>query len=232
MWKSVRRQLKRLVLLLLLAFIALQCWFGGWVLWYKHHNPEHTAFMSRSLTRLQVHNPNATLTHIYVPYNQISNHAKRAVIGAEDSKFVQHIGFDVEGIQHALKKNLRQGERVAGGSTITQQLAKNLFLTGSRSYGRKAEEAIISLQLELFLSKQRILELYLNYAEWGDGLYGIEAASRHYFGVSAAQLSSWQAARLAAMLPKPRYYQRVGSTEWLQQKTGIILRRLDKVAIP
>lgn len=229
---TVWRYIKRTLLALVVFFTGLQLWYGAQVLWLLDHNPSMTSYMEIGLARLQRSKPNAVLTHQFIPYKNISEHAKRAVIGAEDSKFANHIGFDVEGIRYAIKKNLRAGEKVAGGSTITQQLAKNLFLTGSRSYGRKVQEAIITLQLEVLLSKERILELYLNYAEWGSGLYGIESAARYYYGTSAGQLNSWQAARLAAMLPKPRYYQHVGSTEWLEQKTAIVQRRMPKVILP
>lgn len=231
-WQRTRRYSLRILLIVFLFFIGLQLWYGAQVLWLRQHNPTTTSYMEIGLARLHESRPNAVLTQRFVPYPKISDNAKRAVLGAEDSKFASHFGFDVEGIRHAIKKNLRAGEKVAGGSTISQQLAKNLFLTGSRSYGRKAQEAIITLQLEILLSKERILELYLNYAEWGSGLYGIDAASHYYFGISASQLNSWQAARLAAMLPKPRYYQQVGSTEWLEQKTGIIQRRMPKVILP
>lgn len=226
------RYSKRIILIIFLLLTSLQLWYGAQVLWLRQHNPSMTSYMEIGLARLQKSDLDAALTQHFVPYKDISDNAKRAVLGAEDSKFANHPGFDIEGIRHAIKKNLRAGEKVAGGSTISQQLAKNLFLTGSRSYARKFQEAIITLQLEVLLSKERILELYLNYAEWGSGLYGIDAAARYYFGTSASQLNSWQAARLAAMLPKPRYYQQVGSTEWLEQKTAILQRRMPKVILP
>lgn len=231
-WRRTRRYSLRIMFIIFLLFVGLQLWYGAQVLWLRQHNPSMTSYMEIGLARLQESKPNAALTQHFVPYQHISDNAKRAVLGAEDSKFAHHFGFDVEGIRHAIKKNLHAGEKVAGGSTISQQLAKNLFLTGSRSYGRKVQEAIITLQLEVLLSKERIFELYLNYAEWGSGLYGIDAAAHYYFGTSASQLNSWQAARLAAMLPKPRYYQQVGSTEWLEQKTGILQRRMPKVILP
>ena len=137
------------------------------------------------------------------------------IIAAEDMKFVDHEGFDWEGIQRAMEKNQKKGKAVAGGSTITQQLAKNLFLSGSRSYIRKGEEAIITLMLEAVLDKRRILELYLNVAEWGNGVFGAEAAARHYYGASAASLGPEQAARLAAMLPRPQFYDRNRGSEYL-----------------
>ncbi len=145
------------------------------------------------------------------------------MVAAEDAKFVEHEGFDWEGIQLAIEKNQRKGRVVAGGSTITQQLAKNLFLTPARSYVRKAEEAVITVMLEALLPKRRILEIYLNVVEWGSGVFGAEAAARKYFGVSAAQLSPEQAARLAAMAPNPRFYERNPGAPGLNRKIGIIL---------
>lgn len=225
--KKILTRSRTLLLWLLLGLIAVQLWFGYQVFTLRNDQPDLSAFMARAIAQRET-----PLRHHYVPYASISVHAKRAVIGAEDSRFVSHHGIDVEGMQAAWEKNRDAGAPVAGGSTITQQLAKNLYLSARRSYVRKAQEAMIALYLELLLDKRRILELYLNYAEWGDGLYGIDAAARYYFGTSAAQLNSWQAARLAAMLPKPRYYQRHGSTDWLQQKTAIIQRRAAMVSIP
>ena len=225
--KRALKSLRLFLLCLFLAVVAVQGWYLFQVWQLRDSQPQHSAFMARAAAQREL-----PLRHHYVPYSRISVHAKRAVIGAEDSKFVEHHGFDIEGLKHAWDKNRDAGAPVAGGSTITQQLAKNLFLTGKRSYLRKAQEAMIALYMETLLDKRRILELYLNYAEWGNGVYGIEAASRYYFGAPAAQLDSWQAARLAAMLPKPRFYDRHGSTDWLQQKTAIVQRRAPKVVIP
>ena len=167
-----------------------------------------------------------------MPYDRISVNLKRAMVAAEDAKFVDHEGFDWDGIQLALEKNQKKGRVVAGGSTITQQLAKNLFLSPSRSYWRKAEEAVITVMLEAMLSKRRILEIYLNVIEWGNGMFGAEAAARHYFGVSAAQLSAEQAARLAAMAPNPRFYERNQGAPGLNRKIGIILARMPSAELP
>ena len=134
---------------------------------------------------------------------------------AEDAKFTEHDGFDWEGIQRAMDKNQRRGRIVSGGSTITQQLAKNLFLSGERSAWRKAQEAAITAMLEAVMSKRRIFEIYLNVAEWGENVFGAEAAAQHYFGVKAADLSEDQAAHLAAMLPRPRYYDRNRDSAYL-----------------
>ena len=144
----------------------------------------------------------------WVPYAKISPQLKRAMIAAEDAKFVEHAGFDWDGIQTALDKNERRGRVVAGGSTITQQLAKNLFLSPAKSYCARARRPSSPCMLEAMLPKQRILELYLNVIEWGNGVFGAEAAAQRYFGMSAAQLSAEQAARLAAMAPEPRCFER------------------------
>ena len=156
----------------------------------------------------------------------------RAIVAAEDAKFVDHEGFDWEGIQRAIEKNQRKGRAVAGGSTISQQLAKNLFLTPQRSYLRKAEEALITLMIEATMDKRRILEIYLNVVEWGNGVFGAEAAAQHYFGVSAAGLDGWQAAWLAGALPNPRYYDRHRSAPGLARKALIIAERMPDAAIP
>lgn len=225
--KRALKSLRRLLLCLLLAVFVLQGWYLLQVWQLRDSQPQHSAFMKRMAAQHE-----QPLHHYYVPYSSISVHAKRAVIGAEDSKFVLHHGFDVEGLKHAWEKNRDAGAPVAGGSTITQQLAKNLFLSGKRSYLRKAQEAMITLYMEGLLDKRRILELYLNYAEWGNGVYGIEAAAQHHFGIPASRLDAWQAARLAAMLPKPRFYDRHGTTDWLAKKTAIVQRRAWQVAIP
>jgi monofunctional biosynthetic peptidoglycan transglycosylase len=154
------------------------------------------------------------------------------MIAAEDAKFVEHEGFDWDGIALAIEKNERRGRIVAGGSTITQQLAKNLFLSGSRSWLRKGEEAIITLMLEALLDKRRIFELYLNVIEWGNGVFGAEAAAQRYFGVPASRLSAEQAARLAAMAPNPRFYEHNQAAPGLNRKIRIILARMGAAEVP
>ena len=183
--------------------LAVHLWFAAHILWWRDHPVGETSFMAYRMDELHARNPKAALQYRWVPYDRISTNLKRAMVAAEDAKFVDHEGFDWDGIQQALEKNQRRGRVVAGGSTITQQLAKNLFLTPSRSYLRKAEEAVITVMLEALLTKRRILEIYLNVIEWGSGVFGAEAASRHYFGAPAAALSAEQAARLAAMAPNP-----------------------------
>lgn len=217
---------------LVLAFIGYQGWFLAHILYWRNHDPNSTSFIEARLEFLHEKRPGASIAHQWVPYNRVSAHLKRAVIAAEDAKFVAHEGFDWEGIQKAMEKNQRRGRVVAGGSTITQQLAKNLFLSGERSVLRKGQEAIITAMLEAFLGKRRILELYLNVVEWGDTVFGAEAAARHYFGTGAAQLNAEQSARLAAMLPRPRFYERRGETEYLAQRAETILARMPSAQVP
>ncbi len=224
--------LLRGVLALLLIITLYQLWLFAHIAWWVNHNPSTTAFMEQRLDVMQETNPDAKLEQQWVPYNRISNHLKRALIAAEDAKFVDHEGFDWEGIQKAYEKNLKKGRIVAGGSTISQQLAKNLFLSTQRTPWRKLEEAIITVMLEKTMDKQRIFEIYLNMIEWGNGVFGAEAAARHYYKISAAQLSAFQAAKLAAMVPNPRYYDTHREAKGLQRKTGIILQRINDADIP
>lgn len=220
----------------LLAAIGLallwQFWLLGWVLYWNWFNPGTTRFMEIRLAELQDKRPDAHLKKQWVPYERISVHLKRAIIAAEDARFADHEGFDWDGIQRAMEKNQKKGRFVAGGSTISQQLAKNLFLTPERSLFRKGEEAIITLMIENIWSKRRIFEVYLNVIEWGNGVFGAEAAARHYYGVGAAQLGPEQAARLAGMVPSPRYYDRNRNAPGLTRKTSIILARMPAAELP
>jgi len=217
---------------LVLAFIALQLWFLGHILYYRYYPPGETSFMSFRMAELHAKKPDAKLAYQWVPYDRIATSLKRALIAAEDAKFVEHEGFDWDGIQVALDKNWKRGKTVAGGSTISQQLAKNLFLSPSRSWLRKGEEALITLMLEGTLDKERILELYLNVIEWGNGVFGAEAAAQKYFGIHASQLSADQAARLAAMAPNPRFYERNPNAPGLTKKIGIIRTRMGASELP
>ena len=220
--------------LLLLAglFLLMQCWYLAHVLWWKAFDPASTAFMEAGLERLQEKKPDAELRYRWVDYNRVSVHLKRAVIAAEDSRFLAHEGFDWEGIEKAVERNLRKGRIVAGGSTISQQLAKNLFLSASRNPFRKLQEAVITVMIETLWSKRRILEVYLNVIEWGNGIFGAEAASRRYFRVPASGLGPDQAAHLAAMIPNPRYYERNQSARGLLTRTAIIAARMGQVSVP
>lgn len=214
-------------LLALIVLLALyQVWLFSHVWWWVDHNPSASAFMEEQLAKLQEDDPEAELRHKWVPYERISPNLKRALIASEDAKFLDHEGFDWEGIQTAWEKNLKKGRIVAGGSTISQQLAKNLFLSSRKTPWRKGEEAIITLMLEKMMSKRRIFEIYLNVIEWGNGVFGAEAAARYYYKTSAASLGAPQAAKLAAMVPNPRYFDKNRSDRKLLRKAAIIQRRM------
>ena len=218
--------------LVVLAVVALHAYFATMIWWWRDHPPRETAFMTERMDALRAKNPRAPLHYRFVPYERIAMPLKRAMIAAEDAKFVDHEGFDWDGIALALEKNEKRGHIVAGGSTITQQLAKNLFLSGSRSWLRKGEEAVITLMLEAMLDKRRIFELYLNVIEWGSGVFGAEAAAQRYFGESAARLSAEQSARLAAMAPNPRFYEHNPGAPGLNRKIRIILARMPAADLP
>lgn len=230
--KVLRRIIFWLVAAPIALLLAIQLYFFVQIWWWVDHNPESTSFMNHQLVVLREKNPRAELKHRWVPYNRISNHLKRAIIAAEDAQFSEHDGVDWEAMQKAYEKNLKKGKVVAGGSTITQQLAKNLFLSGERSYLRKAQEVVITYMLEYMMSKERIFEIYLNVVEWGVGVFGAEAAAQHYYGVSAAQLGPAQAARLAVMLPRPRFYDKFRGSPYLARRADIILRRMGVAEVP
>ncbi|HWM42033.1 MAG TPA: monofunctional biosynthetic peptidoglycan transglycosylase [Burkholderiales bacterium] len=211
----------------LVAVIAVQLWFLSHLIYWSNFNPSTTAFMDRYLEK-----PGAKLRHTWVSYGRISEHLKRAVVAAEDAKFLDHEGFDWEAITKAIQKNESRGKVVAGASTITQQLAKNLFLSGSRSWLRKGQEAAITWMMERTLSKRRILEIYLNVAEWGEGVFGAEAAARHHFGAPAAALTPEQAAWLAAILPSPKRYERGRRTPYVEGRMVTISSRMGYAQIP
>jgi monofunctional biosynthetic peptidoglycan transglycosylase len=220
------------LLLSLCALVVLQIWFVVHIWHWMDHNPDSTAFMRARLAVIRADEPHERLSHRWVPYRRISLHLKQAVIAAEDAKFADHSGFDWDAMQEAHKQNVRQGEIVRGASTITQQLAKNLFLSGERTWWRKAQEAAITVMLETILPKRRILEIYLNVAEWGDGVYGAEAAAHYHFKVPASALTPAEAARLAAMLPSPRSYPPGRDTLYLQQRSADILSHMHYARVP
>ena len=230
--KTLRRWAGWAILLFLGLILLYQLWIFLHIIWWKYYNPSNSAFMEDRLVVLHEKNPDAKLRHNWIPYDKISLNLKRALVPAEDANFMEHEGFDWDAIQRAYEKNMKKGKVVAGGSTISQQLAKNLFLSSKRSSWRKLEEAIITVMLETVLSKQRIFEIYLNIIEWGNGVFGAEAASRYYFDKSAANLDAWEAARLASMVPNPRYYDRNRSTAFLDKKTNLILGRMPSAEVP
>lgn len=222
----------RLVVWVFVAVLLYQAYLFGSVAWYRWVDPQQTAFMADERARLSKLEPPKSIEQTWVSYDQISRYAKRAVIASEDTGFMDHSGIEWEAIEQAARANFESGEIRRGGSTITMQVAKNLFLSSDRSYIRKAQELVIAMMIELVWDKQRILEVYLNVAEWGVGVFGIEAAAKHYFGVSASRLNPRQAAWLAAILPAPKRYDRQRQSAWVDRKTGIILRRMPQVQIP
>jgi monofunctional biosynthetic peptidoglycan transglycosylase len=226
------RWVKWIFILPVLLFLVVQLYFFLQIWWWVGHNPSMTSFMRQQQSVLQEKNPKANIQQMWVPYNRISNNLKRAIIASEDANFSEHEGVDWEAMQKAYEKNTKKKKVVSGGSTITQQLAKNLFLSGSRSYLRKGEELMITFMLESLMDKERIFEIYLNVVEFGTGTFGAEAAARHYYGVSAANLSAVQAAKLAVMLPNPRYFDKHRDSNYLARRTGVILRRMGSADLP
>jgi len=226
------RWLGRLALLAVAAVALLQLWYVGWIVLYRWVDPAETAFMARERARIEKLRPGVGLKHVWVDYGGISAHLKRAVVAAEDARFIEHEGVDWDAIQKALEANRKRGRPARGGSTISQQLAKNLFLSPERSYVRKGQELAITYMIEALWDKRRILEVYLNVAEWGDGVFGAEAAARHYFGTSASRLGPEESARLAVMLPRPKYYDRNRGSDYLARRAGTILRYMGDAAIP
>ena len=226
------RWLWRLALLAAAALLLLQIWYLGWIALYRWIDPGETAFMARERARIEKLRPGAGLRHLWVDYAAISPHLKRAVVTAEDARFIEHEGVDWDAIQKALEAKRKRGRPARGGSTISQQLAKNLFLSPERSYVRKGQELVITYMIEALWDKRRILEVYLNVAEWGDGVFGAEAAARHYFGTSSSRLGPEDSARLAAMLPRPKFYDRNRGSEYLARRAATILRYMGDAAIP
>ena len=216
-------------LLVVVSFILLvQLWIFSSLVWWRTHPVETTMFM-----RLDYWSePSEPIHHKWRDYDQISDYVKRAVVTSEDGKFMHHHGFDWEGMQYALERNQDKGKVVAGGSTISQQLAKNLFLYNKRSFIRKGQEAVATWMMERMWSKQRILEVYLNSVEFGENIYGVEAASQHYFGKSSRSLSRDQAAFLAAILPNPKYYQEHQNDRRIQIRKKMIRKYMRYSQIP
>ena len=229
----------------LVALLALQAVFAARIALMARLDPHSTAFMRSEMWR-RTHQGapgQSPWSQQWVGADRISVHLKRAVIASEDDGFVQHAGVDWSAIETAWGKNQKIARRspsgtgdrsakIVGGSTITQQLAKNLLLSGERSFVRKGQEFLLTLWLEAFLDKRHILELYLNSVEWGDGVFGAEAAARRYFGVSAQQLNPEQAARLAVMLPAPKMFERRPQSAYLNRRTGTILARMGSATLP
>jgi monofunctional biosynthetic peptidoglycan transglycosylase len=209
------------------------------VAYLKKHNPEKTAFMEYREKTWQQKKLKKKIKKIWVPISEVSPYVMKAVIISEDSKFWSHEGFDFEAMQKALEKDIKESKIQAGGSTISQQLAKNLYLSPDKDPIRKLKEAILTWRIEYQLSKRRILELYLNVVEWGDGVFGIEAAAQNHYGKHASQLTARQAARLASILPNPRRYKPNGESKYVEDQSeriyqimvlqGIVIPEYDEV---
>jgi monofunctional biosynthetic peptidoglycan transglycosylase len=244
----VLRQIVRLVGLVLLCLLALQLVFAARVALMAVVDPQSTTFQRSEAWRLLVDKHQLLWSQQWVDDERLSPHLKRAVIASEDAGYAEHFGIEWEAIEKAWQKNTRAEARaervqqrrpgrtvvpkVVGGSTITQQLAKNLFLDAERTLPRKAQELVVALMLETLLSKQRILEIYLNNVEWGEGLFGAQAASRHYFRTDAAKLQPWQAARLAVMLPAPKRFERNPGSAYVAGRSATIVARMNDVVLP
>jgi monofunctional glycosyltransferase len=248
--------MKRVVqfaLLCVVAFAALQLFFVLRVLSMLVIDPQSTAFQRSEAARIVRSSGRLPWRQEWLGYEKISDHLKRAVIASEDSSFTDHEGVDWEAVEKAWEKNAKleaamakkiakaplktnaappKPLKIIGGSTITQQLAKNLLLSGERSMLRKAQELVLTYALEYSLGKQRILEIYLNNVEWGEGVFGAEAAARHYFRKSASQLSAYEAARLAVMLPRPKYFEKRAQSGYLAHRASTIVARMSAVDIP
>ena len=237
----------RLIGLLLLAALALQVFFIGRIALMAVVDPQSTSFQRSEAWRVTTEHGSLRWRQRWVPYDQISDHLKRAVIASEDGDFINHDGVEWEAIEKAWQKNTKAEERAArqaqlrpnarpakivGGSTITQQLAKNLLLSGERTLLRKGQEFVLTMALELLLSKQRILEIYLNSVEWGEGVFGAEAAAQHYYRKNAARLTAYEAARLAVMLPRPKYFEKLPNSGYLASRAGTITGRMGDAVLP
>lgn len=218
----------RTLLVLISVVLLIQLWIFASLTWWRTNPVETTMFMRLDYWS----DPTDAIQHEWRDYDQISDYMKRAVVAAEDGKFLQHKGFDFDGMQNALSRNKDQGKVVAGGSTISQQLAKNLFLYNKRSFIRKGQEAVATFMMERMWSKQRILEVYLNSVEFGENIYGIEAATRHYFGKSSRSLTREQAVFLASILPNPKYYQNNRNDRRLKVRQQMIRKYMRYSQIP
>ncbi len=235
-FKSIYKVVVGLLALVGLVVLGIAGWLSTFFIWpnishLAKENPDKTAFMEFREAQYKAQKKKIKLRHEWVPLSKISPFVQDAVLIGEDDKFWTHYGFDLAGIQDALEKNMRSGKVKAGGSTITQQLAKNLFLSPEKTATRKLKEAIITLRMERELGKKRILELYLNVAEWGPGIFGVESAAQHYFGKHASQLDPQEACRLAAVLPNPLRFSPVGDSRFVVTRADVIyavMQRRDK----
>jgi len=245
------RPLGRLAALLLIALLALQLYFVARIALMTVIDPQSTTFQRSEAWRLLTERGRIEWSQQWVDDERIATTLKRAVIASEDAAFTEHAGVDWDAIERAWERNQRaeaQAERrsrgatpreaarvapkVVGGSTITQQLAKNLFLSGERTPLRKAQEFVLTLTLEVLLGKRRILEIYLNNVEWGEGVFGAQAAARHYYRVDASQLGAFPAARLAVMLPAPKRFEKRPASPYVTGRAAVVVARMGAVELP
>ena len=243
------KALRTWLLLCLLAFVGLQLFFVLRVASMAWLAPESTSFERSQIWQIVQRTQRLPWRQDWKNLNDISKHLQRAVIASEDDVFASHSGIRWDAVEKAWDKNSKAQARadrqaqhrpdkpapqakVVGGSTITQQLAKNLFLSGERNLLRKGQEMLLTQMLEVLLPKRRILEIYLNSVEWGEGVFGAEAAAQHYFRKSAAQLNPWEAARLAVMLPRPRYFEKLPSSTYLAERAEVIVGRMNSAVLP
>jgi monofunctional biosynthetic peptidoglycan transglycosylase len=237
------KAIARWLMLVLVAVLALQVFFIGRIAVMAWITPESTSFERSEAWRLLNTKGRVPWRQHWVPYNDISDALKRAVIASEDGSFINHSGVEWDAIEAAWKKNAKaqasaqikpskKPAKIIGGSTITQQLAKNLLLSGERTLLRKGQEFVLTQALEVLLSKRRILELYLNHVEWGEGIFGAEAAARHYFGKSAAGLGAYESARLAVMLPRPKYFEKLPNSSYVAGRAMTIVARMQNAELP
>ncbi|MCA0244970.1 MAG: monofunctional biosynthetic peptidoglycan transglycosylase [Proteobacteria bacterium] len=236
----MKRRLLLAVALLAWCLLALQLAFLLRIALMAAVDPRSTTFQRSEMLRLALDQRQIAWAQVWVDYEQISPHLKRAVIASEDAGFIEHGGAEWEAMEQAWSRNQKaqaarpgsRASRLRGGSTITQQLAKNLLLSGERTVLRKGQELLLAWMLEALLGKRRILEIYLNQVEWGEGLFGAQAAARYYFRVDAAKLSAEQAARLAVMLPAPKRFERQPASGYLLSRAAAIVARMPSVDLP
>jgi monofunctional biosynthetic peptidoglycan transglycosylase len=244
------KAIARWIVLFVLAGCALEVFFIARIALAATIDPASTTFERSEAFRIEREKGRLRWAHDWVPYSRISDNLKRAVIASEDDSFASHDGVDWEALEKAWEKNQKAEERAAkqhararpnapqrpvkvvGGSTITQQLAKNLLLSGERTLLRKGQEIVLTFAIERMMSKERILEIYLNSVEWGEGVFGAEAAARHYYRKSASQLTAYEAARLAVMLPRPKYFEKVPNSGYLASRANTIVARMHAAELP
>lgn len=241
------KPLLRWITLVLLAVLALQVFFVARIALMAASDPQSTTFQRSEAWRIATEKGTLRWRQDWRDYGDISDHLKRAVIASEDDSFSSHDGVDWEALEKAWQRNARAEElaarraqsmrparpaKIVGGSTITQQLAKNLLLSGERNLLRKGQEIVLTFALERTLGKRRILEIYLNHVEWGEGVFGAEAAAQHYFRKSAARLTPYESARLAVMLPRPKYFEKLPNSAWLASRAATIAARMQGAELP